>query len=250
MNVDLLIIFLMNAFIIVMAIIFGVFVYPKQELSEETKRRSRSFVSNAFFREFWYFLMGPLKRQFIKYDVSPDTLTWFGFIFSAFSGISFGLGHFGLGGWFVILAATCDIYDGQLARAKGINNKSGAFLDSVLDRLGESFMFCGLAWYFREDVLWFLVLFITFTGSQLISYTRARAEGLGFGGARGFFQRAERMIVLSIGTCLSPVFEYYYASGMQTIYVTLACMCLGSVQTSITRSVSIYLEIKSTEKNL
>jgi CDP-diacylglycerol--glycerol-3-phosphate 3-phosphatidyltransferase len=247
MNLDLILIFSLNAFVIFMAVVFAIFFYPKQELSEETKKRPRSFVSNAFFREFWYFLMGPLKRQFIKYDVSPNVLTWFGFIFSAFAGIAFGLGEFGMGGWFVIFAATCDVYDGQLARAKGINKKSGAFLDSVLDRLGEAFMFCGLAWFFREDVLWFLVLFITFTSSQLISYTRARAEGLGFGGARGFFQRAERMIVLSIGMCLIPVFNYFWGNGHYSLYSTLACLCLGSVQTALSRSISIYFEIRSTE---
>jgi CDP-diacylglycerol--glycerol-3-phosphate 3-phosphatidyltransferase len=192
--------------------------------------------------------MGPLKKQFIKYDVSPNVLTWLGFVFSAVAGFFFAKGEFGLGGWFVILAATCDVYDGQLARARGINNKSGAFLDSLLDRLGESCMFYGLAWHFRENVFWFTLLFVTFTGSQLTSYSRARAEGLGFVGARGFFQRAERMIVLSIGMCLVPVVDVYWQKGEWVLWATLWCLFLGSLETAFSRSVSIYCEILKTEK--
>ncbi|NCN26672.1 CDP-alcohol phosphatidyltransferase family protein [bacterium] len=237
-----------NSSVIVLAIYFGIFVYPKQELSEETKRRPRSFVSNAFFREFWYFLMGPLKRKLIKWGASPNTLTIAGFIFSLAAGVAFGMSEFGLGGWMVILAATCDIYDGQLARARGIDLKSGAFLDSVLDRLGESAMFCGLAWHFKDNSFWFLVLFITFTASQLVSYSRARAEGLGFLGARGFFQRAERMIVMSIGMCLIPVFEEFFQSGQAVLFTTVAFLCLGSSQTAITRAVAIFKDIRATEK--
>ena len=222
-------------------------MYPKRPLSEETIRRPRSFISNAFFREFWYYLMGPLKRGFIKWDISPNSLTWWGFIFSAFAGIMFSLGDFGIGGWFVILAATCDVYDGMLARARNISLKSGAFLDSMLDRVGESFFFFGLAWWFRNDAFWFAVLFVTFTSSQVVSYARARAEGLGFYGTRGFFQRAERLIVLSVGMGLVNYLKAFQLDYMWLVFATIAILALGSTQTALSRSIEIFKEIRKTE---
>lgn len=237
----------LNSFIILNAFYFGIFLYPKRALSEETVRRPRSFISNAFFREFWYYLMGPLKRRFIVWDISPNTLTWWGFIFSAFAGFMFAFKEFGIGGWFVILAATCDVYDGMLARARNISLKSGAFLDSMLDRVGESFFFFGLAWCFRDNAFWFATLFLTFTSSQVVSYARARAEGLGFGGTRGIFQRAERLIVMSVGMGLVNYLEAFNLEYMWLVYATIVILALGSFQTALARSIEIFKEIRKTE---
>jgi CDP-diacylglycerol--glycerol-3-phosphate 3-phosphatidyltransferase len=247
MNLESLFLILLNSFILLNCAFFGIFIFPKRPLSDETIRRPRSFISNAFFREFWYFLMGPLKRRFIAWDISPNTLTWWGFIFSAAAGVYFSQSNFGVGGWFVVLAATCDVYDGMLARAKNISLKSGAFLDSMLDRAGESFFFFGLAWAFRDDAFWFAVLFITFTASQIVSYARARAEGLGFGGTRGFFQRAERLIVLAAGMGLVNYLVAFNQPYMWLVYATLSILCLGSVQTALARSIEIFKDIRKTE---
>lgn len=240
---ELKIMFAATAVILSLAAYFGIFLYPKRELSEQTRTRPRSFVSNAYFREFWYFVMGPLKVKLIKWGVHPNTITWWGFIFSILAGIAFGYGQFGVAGWMTIFAATCDVYDGQLARARAISLKSGSFLDSVLDRLGESAMFFGLVWFFKNEALWFWTIFLGFTASNLVSYARSRAEGLGYGGARGFFQRAERMIVLSVGMSLYPVFEYFTTISTEWLYFTIAFLCWGSVQTAVSRSVSIYREM-------
>lgn len=239
-----------NLFVILVAAYFAVFVFPYRPLSEETRKRTRSFISNAYFRELWYFMMNPLKKKFLQWDVHPNTITFWGFIFSIAAAPAFGSGMFGLGGWFVILASTCDVYDGMLARAKGINNKSGAFFDSVLDRVGESAMFFGFLWYFRGDAFWYFVMFLSFASSQVVSYARARAEGLGFmnAGSRGFFQRAERMIVISIGMTLTPMVDYFFpGAGLWIVSVTLMILCVGSTYTAIARSLGIYSEIRATE---
>jgi CDP-diacylglycerol---glycerol-3-phosphate 3-phosphatidyltransferase len=237
---ELKIMFLATVVILGLLTYFGIFIYPYRELSEQTRIRTRSFISNAFFREFWYFLMGPLKVKLIKWGVHPNTITWWGFIFSLGAGMYFALGKFGIAGWLTIFAATCDVYDGQLARARAISLKSGSFLDSVLDRLGEAAMFFGLAWWFRNDPLWFGTIFLGFTASNLVSYARSRAEGLGYTGAVGFFQRAERMIVLSVGMTLYPVFDYFTSYSHELLTFTLAFLCWGSVQTAVSRGVSIY----------
>lgn len=244
------IVFIANLLVVLPAIYFAIFVYPFRELSEETKRRPRSFISNAYFRELWYFLMNPLKRKFLEWDVHPNTITFLGFFFSVLAAPAFAFGYFGIGGWLVILASTCDVYDGMLARAKGINNKSGAFFDSVLDRVGESAMFFGFLWYFHNDAWWYFVMFLSFAASQVVSYARARAEGLGFpnAGSRGFFQRAERMITISIGMTVVPMLEYFLPGyGVWVVSFTLMVLCLGSVYTAIARSLGIYQEIRATE---
>jgi len=235
--------FAATAVVFLLAIYFGIFIYPYREHSEQTKTRPRSFVSNAFFREFWYFMMGPFKIKLIKWGVHPNTITWVGFVFSVFAGVAFAYGQFGVAGWMTIFAATCDVYDGQIARARAISLKSGSYLDSVLDRIGEAAMFFGLVWFFRNDVLWFWTIFLGFTASNLVSYARSRAEGLGYGGARGFFQRAERMIVLSVGMSLYPVMEYFTTFSRGWLYFTLGFLCWGSVQTALSRSISIYREM-------
>ena len=250
MTPDVALIFIANCIIFVLAGYFALFVYPRRPLSEETKRRPRSFISNAFFRELWYFLMNPLKKKFLEWDVSPNTITLWGFIFSVIAAPAFAVGAFGYGGWAVILASTCDVYDGMLARAKNIDLKSGAFFDSVLDRVGESAMFFGFLWYFRADFFWFVVMFLAFAASQVVSYARARAEGLGFpkAGIRGFFQRAERMIVISIGMGLTPMLEYFAPGyGVYLVYATLITLSAGSVYTAIGRGWGIYREIRATE---
>ena len=246
MNFELWILLIANGIILSIVFFFGIFIYPKRPLSEETKRREKSFISNSFFREAWYFLMEPFKRKLVEWNVEPNTITIWGVIFSILGGVAFAFGLFGLGGWFVVLASTCDVYDGMLARARKISLKSGAFFDSTLDRLGESAMFFGLTWFFKDSAFWFCALFILFAASQIVSYSRAR--GLGFFGARGFFQRAERMIVLSVGMTLNPLVDYFAGTSFLLVKIALVIMCVGSVQTAITRCWSIYREMRAVEK--
>jgi phosphatidylglycerophosphate synthase len=242
--------FVVNGFVIGLFVIFALFIYPKRELSEETKNRPRSFVSNAIFREYWYFLSGPLKKKLVDWNVSPNTITYVGFVLSLVAGYFFSIGDFGTGGWFVILAATCDIYDGQLARLREIKLKSGAFLDSTLDRVGEVGIFYGLTRYFRDDDPLFIILFMGFAASQVVSYSRSRAEGLGFPelGQRGFFQRAERMIVLSVSMSMAPLFQHFWALGDELVKFGIYFMCLGSAWTAVTRSAGIFRGIRKIEK--
>jgi len=231
-------------------IYFSFFVFPFREISEETRRRQRSFISNALFREYWYFIMTPMKNKLIEWDVHPNTLTIWGVILSIVAGVAFGLGSFGVGGWLVVLAATCDVYDGMLARARAISLKSGAFFDSTLDRIGELGMFFGVLWHFRFDDVWMPIVFILIASGQVVSYARARAEGLGFDGGKAFFQRAERMIVLALGMGLVPFVGLVFGDEGRDIMIkiTTSFIALGSMQTAVTRTYSIYRDIRKTEK--
>ncbi|MFN8185969.1 MAG: CDP-alcohol phosphatidyltransferase family protein [Gaiellales bacterium] len=112
-----------------------------------------------------------------------------------------------VGGVLFVLGAVLDILDGALARAGGKGTPFGAFLDSTLDRLGEAFMLGAIALVFmREGREWAVALtFAAVVGSLLVSYTRAKAEGMGLQGEVGFGSRAERVAILGIGLGLGSV---------------------------------------------
>jgi len=118
------------------------------------------------------------------------------------------LGHLFAGGLLVLLSGAFDMLDGALARATGQSSRFGAFLDSVLDRLSEMALLFGfLLLYLAEDStsgIW--VVYVVLAGSVLVSYIRARAEGLGIKCEVGIFTRAERVIVLALGLLLNQVF--------------------------------------------
>lgn len=250
MPLSVLFLFVVNGGVLGLFAIFAIFIYPRREVSSETKNREKSFVTNAVFREYWYFFIGPLKKKLVDWNVSPNTLTVWGLILSVVAGYFFSIGDFGTGGWFVILAATCDIYDGQLARLRAISLKSGAFLDSTLDRIGEVAIFYGLTRYFRNDDPLFVVLFLGFAASAVVSYSRSRAEGLGFPelGRRGFFQRAERMVVLSVTMSMAPLLEYFWGLGDGIVKFGIYFMCIGSTWTAVSRSAGIFRGMRKVEK--
>lgn len=124
-----------------------------------------------------------------------------GFLVSVASAVALTQGYFVAGGLLVLFAGAFDLLDGPLARAKGQSTRFGAMLDSSLDRLSEAAVFLGiLIYYVNHNTTWETSLpYITFVGSVMVSYLRARAEGLGLKCEVGIFTRAERVIVLSVG---------------------------------------------------
>ena len=120
------------------------------------------------------------------------------------------LHSFWLGGLTVLLAGALDTLDGSLARKTGQTSRSGAFLDSVMDRYSDFFIFLGLwaalvlrtpQWTIRITLL----IFFCLQGSALVSYARARGEGLGISTSVGLFGRAERLVTLSLGSIVNDL---------------------------------------------
>lgn len=152
-------------------------------------------------------LVGPIARALIRGGLTPNLITTLGTLVVLGSAAAYwrGLPHWG--GALLLASGLFDILDGQVARQGGMMTKFGAFYDSTLDRVGESAIFAGLA-------LWFLaggvppdraplavgIAVIALSSSLLVSYTRARAEGLGLEAKVGIAQRAERFLVLGVPT--------------------------------------------------
>jgi len=151
----------------------------------------------------------PVARILSKTGVTPNTLTVIGFLVSVAAGVLIAKGYFLAGGLVVLFAGAFDLLDGPLARATGKTTKFGGFLDSTLDRLSEAAVLAGiLAYYaFHEGTWESLLAFGTFVGSVMVSYLRARAEGLGIKCEVGIFTRVERVIVMSIGLVFGQWFD-------------------------------------------
>lgn len=139
---------------------------------------------------------------------SPNALTVVGSVLTASVGLLVAQGWFVAAAVCLWLFSLTDTLDGSLARATGRVSKFGAFLDSVCDRYAEAAIFFGLLWWFQSpgDVFGVSVTYVTLVGSFMVSYTRARAEGIGLEAADvGWFQRPERIILLGFGFLLTPL---------------------------------------------
>ncbi|WP_297058656.1 CDP-alcohol phosphatidyltransferase family protein [Thermosulfurimonas sp.] len=143
----------------------------------------------------------PLVRLLSRLRVHPSTVSVAGFIGVVLAGVILALGHLRLGGLLLALFGPLDAVDGMLARKTNQVSTFGAFLDSTLDRYAEIALFLGLTYYFlRLGNHWGVILcLLTLTGSLMVSYTRARAEGLGLSCKVGLFTRFERLLVLTVG---------------------------------------------------
>lgn len=167
-------------------------------------------------------LLDPFVRGMLAVGLQADHLTVLGFALSLGAGVAFGIGKFRVAASIALAAGLCDVLDGQLARLSGRVTRFGAFLDSTLDRIAEAALFVGIAWYYMfqlvdmtvnpsrvvanlEHNLYpitfaFIALFaiLGLVGSFMVSYTRARAEGLGLECKVGWFERPERLVVLIV----------------------------------------------------
>ncbi len=164
---------------------------------------------------YYNFLERRIVPKLIYWKLTPNHVTYGGFLTSMLAGLSFVYVPL-LGGVFTLLTGLLDKLDGSLARATGQSKKFGAFLDSVLDRYTELIMYLGIWCYFyrneaKTPFFSLLILLILF-GSLMVSYTRARAEGLGERCLVGFFQRGERIILLGLAGIFNPFINILWAT--------------------------------------
>lgn len=188
-------------------------------------------------------IVTPVGNLFARLGIHPNILSVAGLVLSVLCGIIYSMGYFFLGGCILVLAGTCDVLDGLLARKTGKVSRFGAFFDSTLDRFGEIFIFAGLAWYFSGGTALFqgilkpvpkthspltvVFIILAIAGSFMVSYTRARAEGLGVDCKVGLMQRPERITLLIVGSLLGAI----PAVGT---YIVKATLILLAILTNIT----------------
>lgn len=167
------------------------------------KDTDSKFLSSAT-REWWLWTTDPIVKFFVKIKMGPNALTATGFLFAALAAYLFSRGLFGYAGWAMILGGSFDIFDGRVARITGKTSRSGAFFDAVMDRFGEGLCFLGLAVYFRSGFM-LPIIIVGLIGSLLVSYTKARAEGVGVECNVGTMQRPERIVYLGVAAVFDPI---------------------------------------------
>jgi len=142
----------------------------------------------------------PLESFAKKIPLNPNTITITGFIVTLVAAVILR-GDLLLGGVMVLAGGLFDILDGVVARANGKSSRFGAFLDSVLDRYSDAFILLGIGWnlFHRGNLTGVFLCLGTLVGAFLISYSRARAEGLGEECRNGLLERPERVILISFG---------------------------------------------------
>jgi len=176
-------------------------------------------------------MLGPIERRLIG-RVSPNFITAVSLVMCALTGIAAASGHLGWAVWLYVAAGILDILDGRIARIDGKQTAAGALFDSVSDRWGELFVFLGYAWYLHQTP-WMLAVIGAFGASMMVSYTRARAEGLGIALSGGLMQRAERIVLVTGGTLIGA---WYGGTAIAPILGSTMLICmLASGATAINR---------------
>jgi CDP-diacylglycerol--glycerol-3-phosphate 3-phosphatidyltransferase len=156
-----------------------------------------------------YRITNPIVRILSKSGITPNALTFVNLALSMAAAYVIATGRLPLGGILILVSGLFDLLDGALARFTKRTTKFGAVLDSTVDRISEAAILCGLLiWYVpQEDVsLEIVLVLVVLIGSFLVSYIRARAEGVGWQCQVGLFTRAERVIVLAIGLLINQIF--------------------------------------------
>lgn len=159
-------------------------------------------VFGPFLTRYIVWLLGPIERALIASRVSPNIITALSLAACAGAGVAIALGNLATGAWLYVAGGILDLLDGRLARALNVQTQAGALFDSVADRWAELAFFTGLAWYLRDGA-WLFAVMGAAGGSFMVSYTRARGEGLGVELKVGAMQRAERIVLVSIGTLIA-----------------------------------------------
>jgi len=171
---------------------------------------SEDQTSSTINREYWTLtgwvkswadvILDPLARVLARLGVQPNLLSLIGFFAASAAGAVVAAGYISQGGWLFLLSGPFDALDGSLARIAGLESRFGAFLDSFIDRYSEAAVLFGIVCWstFHNRHILVLVTFLTMIGSLMVSYARARAEGLKISCKVGLFTRLERFIVLTL----------------------------------------------------
>lgn len=199
-------------------------IQPPKEICEIHNYKFIIFLMSNFLKNYGqplvYKVIQPLILGLSKIGVTPNTITMIGFFLNIVVAIIFikggsknylDLGYVGWGGAMILFAGLFDMIDGRLARVTNQSSQFGAFFDSVLDRYSELVMFLGICYFLIAQGFFMssLFAFVAMIGSIMVSYIRARAEGLGIECQDGLMQRPERIILIGTSALFCGLVQYY-----------------------------------------
>ncbi len=165
---------------------------------ETPKDEKKSWSLEMFLRKFFKGIIDPVARFMLRIGFKPNMITYLGLLITTGASALVITGHIQWAGIVLLIGAPLDVVDGSMARLLGHSSMYGAFIDSVTDRYSELVMFGGLLIYYvlQANLTACILVFVAAAGSVMVSYVKARAEGLGFSAKIGLLTRVERLIVM------------------------------------------------------
>lgn len=183
-------------------------------------------------------------RPFAALGLTPNMATLLGLLLNGFTAAVIATGHLRIGGALLLFAGLFDMVDGALARVRNQKTTFGAFFDSTLDRISEGLVLLGIIVFalthasVASERTWLVALtYVAGLGSLMVSYARARAEGLGLNGKSGLMARPERVLLLAAGLIIG---------GAGWLLWTIAILAVTSTFTTIQRIVSVWRTLSRT----
>lgn len=211
-----------------------------RELDVDVARRPTTILLGFWVRDWLMWVISPIERALVSARVSPDVFNYLGVVFGAAAGIAYSVSELGLAGWMILLGGASDIFDGRIARARGISNQRGAFLDSTLDRFAETFAFVGIAVFYEGQPWAAASVALALGASLLVSYTRARGEALGVQCRGGVMQRAERLVLLAVASIADGAITSRAGLPRGTVLaIAVGAIAVGATGTAFYRTVVI-----------
>jgi CDP-diacylglycerol--glycerol-3-phosphate 3-phosphatidyltransferase len=175
-------------------------MYSSEERAEQTVHHMPIKKTLTDYLRLWFkWFLDPLGRFFNRLGLTPNMMTMLGLLGNTIGAYFLARGEMLTGGLFVLLMTPVDALDGTMARLRGESSDFGAFVDSVSDRYSELIIYGGLLYYFLSlgEPVGGVLVFGAAAGSVLVSYVKARAEGLGYEAKVGLLTRVERYLVLA-----------------------------------------------------
>ncbi len=220
-------------------------VARSRPVDPEVARRPATVLLGHWVRDWLMWVIAPIERTLVRWRVSPDVFNYLGAAFGLAAGCAYAAGELSIAAWLVLLGGASDVFDGRIARARGMASPHGAFLDSTLDRFAETFVFVGLAVLFAGQTWLVLAVAAALGGSLLVSYTRARGEALGVAFRGGVMQRAERLVLLAVFSLLDAVTTRTFGwPPHHLVALAVAMIAVGAMGTAAYRTAMITRELR------
>jgi CDP-diacylglycerol--glycerol-3-phosphate 3-phosphatidyltransferase len=199
-------------------------MYSSEEQTERTVQSMPIKKTLTDYLRLWFkWFLDPLGGFFNRLGLTPNSMTMLGLLGNTVGAYYLARGEMLTGGLLVLLMTPIDALDGTMARLRGESSDFGAFVDSVTDRYSELIIYGGLLYHFLSlgEPLGGLLVFGAASGSVLVSYVKARAEGLGYEAKVGLLTRVERYIVLAPSLVFNQV---YIGLGIIAIFANITAL--------------------------
>ncbi|WP_419788851.1 CDP-alcohol phosphatidyltransferase family protein [Mucilaginibacter sp. E4BP6] len=217
-----------------------------------------------------YKVIDPFVKVLIKLGLTPNAVTTIGFVLNIGVAVIFIIGgekgnrgdltYIGWAGALILFAGLFDMLDGQVARLGNMKSTFGALYDSVLDRYSEQIMFLGICYYLvaHHYFLSSIFAFIALMGSMMVSYVRARAEGLGIECSGGLMQRPERVVTIGVFAIICGVASLYmggdyklYLPGIKFhVFETMSIFTIPITVMALLTNITAYNRLMGSKKSI